>query len=613
MPLNTLRPEAGARFHQFVLGAMPVAAYLLGWEAPIWVAAGLSMAAIVSMRLAVAAQIWTFFWPQADDAPPIYFNHEVHRMDELVRTILLGTGLALLRTGHAMGWLAILSAASIAILAATTGFSFVTVFYAVPRALAQRFFGPHQPVVAAGFNGNARCMVCRALAAAPYHRCMWCNLSSVRSCCGLQTSMLLALMLVISFLLTSTLSPLVTKLLVTMSILGVVALGLAITRQTDDLVKTLSGLDEEHRRAERRCELLRRLALADSVQAVADESVAYVEANIQARRISIMLADEDGDVLRIAAARGLSAEAIQQTEVPIGQRICGRVFASGRPVVLRNVLSERPHEALGIEAAGAVASYPLVAAQMSAAGRKIGVINVTDRPGGEFGQTDLLELEFVAEATAISLASQLGRCDLERANLGALVTLAMAVEAKDPYTHGHSLRVELWSTAIGREMGLTGQRLQTLSRAAELHDIGKLAVPDSILQATRRLTQDEWNIIRDHPRRGAEMVKHLGFLREAQPAILYHHERVDGKGYPSGITGQEMPLEAKILGVADAYDAMTSARAYRPAMTHEAAVEELHRGCNAQFDPEVVEAFLRVSRRETGEVAVAASAASALG
>jgi HD-GYP domain-containing protein (c-di-GMP phosphodiesterase class II) len=570
----------------------------MGWEAPVWVALGLSVAAILSVRLALVAQLWTLVRPQAAAAPPLYFNHAVHRMDELVRTVLLGTGLALLRTGYGLGWISILAAASIAILAGATGFSFVTVFYALPRAAVLRLVRGPRAAAISGFTGNARCVVCRALAAAPYHRCMWCNLTSVRSCCGIQTSMLLALMLVISFLLTSTLSPMVTKLLVTLSIMGVVALGLAITRQTDDLVGTLDRLAAEYRRAEQRCALLKRMAMADCVQAVSDEAVTYVETHVQARRISIMLADEEEGVLRIAASRGIPDEAVQQTEVPIGQRICGQVFASGRPVILRNVLSERPHEALGIEAHGAVASYPLVAAQMSAAGRKIGVINITDKPGGEFTESDLTELEFVAEAAAISLASQLTCRDLERANFAAIVTLAMAVEAKDPYTHGHSLRVEQWSTAVGREMGMTGARLQTLSNAAELHDIGKLAVPDSVLQASRRLTQDEWAIIRDHPRRGADLIKHLRFLRDAQPAILYHHERLDGKGYPAGLVGDQIPLEAKILGVVDAYDAMTSERAYRSAMSHEAAVEELKHCSGTQFEPAVVDAFLRVQRDE---------------
>jgi len=597
MAAQSLRPEAGARFHQFVLGALPVFAYVVNWEAPVWATLALSMISIVSVRLAVIAHLWNLLSPSDRTAHPIFFHHGVHRLDESVRMTLLGLGLAALYCDLKMGWLPILAAAAIAILAGATGFSFVTVFYAVPKEALRRLARHAEPLAEPSREtGNPQCVVCRALGAAPYHRCLWCNLPTVRSCCGIQTSMILALLLVISFLLTAALEPMVTKLLVTMSIVAVVALALVITRQADDLVETLDGLEDEHQRDERRCAFLKRLALADSAQAVADEAVAYVNTHVGARRISLMLAEDD--VLRIMASRGIPEEVARQVAVPIGQRVCGQVFASGRPVVLRNILSERPHEALGIEAGGSVASYPLVSARLSAAGRKIGVLNATDKPDGEFSEDDLRELEFVSEATAISLSSQLTCRDLERANFAAMVTLALAVEAKDPYTHGHSLRVEAWATAIGNELGLAGTRLQMLSYAAELHDIGKLAVPDSILQANRRLTESEWAVIREHPRRGAELIKHLTFLKGAEPAILYHHERFDGAGYPQGLVGDRIPLEARILAVVDAYDAMTNVRAYRPAMSPEAATAELHRCSGLQFDPEIAATFLRLLGNE---------------
>jgi len=602
MALRTLRPGAGARLHQFVVGAIPVAAYLAGWAAPIWVAVGLSLAALISVRLVIVGRLWNLMRPAAEEPTLLSFYHGVHRWDESVRAILLGTGLALLLKHYALGWLPVLCASAIAILAGTTGFSFVTVFYAMARAITMRLAGRRARVAPPStLAGNPKCLVCRSLGEAPYHRCTWCNLPSVRSCCGIQTSMLLALLLVIAFLLTASLEPLVTKVLVTMSIVGVVALGLAITRQTDELVGTLEGLAEERRRAERRCAFLKRMAGAESVQGVADEAMAYTESVLSARRLSIMIAEED--VLHICSSRGIPEETARQVAVPVGERICGRVFASGRPVVMRNVLSERPHEALGIEANNAVASYPLVAAKMSAGGRKIGVINATDKPGGEFTDSELTELEFTAEAAAICLGSQLTTRDLEKANFAAIVTLAMAMEAKDPYMNGHSLRVRTWAIAVGRQLGLDGRRLQALSYAAELHDIGKLAVPDSILQAARRLTDSEWLIVREHPRRGAELIKHLTFLKDAQPAILYHHERLDGTGYPEGLKGDQVPLEARILAVIDAYDAMTSARAYRPALSHEAAAAELRRCGTTQFDPEVVDTFLRLLGDEVAATA----------
>ena len=592
-------PGAGARLHQFVVGAIPIMAYLAGWRAPVWVALGLSLAAMVSVRLVVVGRIWNLFRHHSNAPTLLNFYHGVHRWDEGVRGVLLGTGMALLLKGQTLGWLAVLAASAIAVLAGSTGFSFVTVFYAAGKAALRRIFRSKAApaVLARGASGNPKCLVCRSLGVAPYHRCTWCNLPSVRSCCALQTSLLLALLLVVAFLLTSTLHPVVTKVLITMSILAVVALALAFTRQTDDLVGSLESLAEEHRRAERRCSFLRRLAMVDSTKGAAEEAASYTADVLQARRISVMVAE--GNVLRILASRGIPEEEASQTAVPIGQRICGRVFASGQPLVLRNVLSERPHEALGLQAGNAVASYPLVAAPLSAAGRKIGVINVTDKPGGEFSAAELEELEFISEAVAITLAGRVTMECLERANFTSVATLANTMEAKDPYTIGHSSRVQAWATAVGRELGLSGARLQNLSRAGELHDIGKLTWSDNILNANRRLTDEEWAVVREHPRRGVGLLKHLTFLNDIQPAILYHHERLDGTGYPEGLTGSQIPLEAKILGVVDSFDAMTSARPYRPARSVEEAAAELRRCAGTQFEPTIVEAFLRLVENGT--------------
>jgi len=404
--------------------------------------------------------------------------------------------------------------------------------------------------------------------------------------------MLLVLMLVIAFLLNAALEPVVTKLLVTMSIVGVVALSLAITRQTNDLIGTLNSLERVRDRVERRCEFLKRLTEADSVQAAADATIEHLVRTVGVRRVSVMLA-EDGH-LRIAASQGIPADVAENVAVPIPSRICGRVFASGVPLVLEDVSAEAMFETLGLDTGTAMASFPLVAAPMQTAGRKIGVINVTGHEDGPFGADDLAELQFAAEAAAISLSSQVDHRYLVEANLATIRSLANAIEAKDPCTHGHSMRVQVWATAVAKALGLAGDRLRALSYAAELHDIGKIAIPDDVLKAPRRLSEQEWTVVQQHPRRGLEMVRHLVFLESARTAILHHHERLDGAGYPEGLTGSAIPLEARILAVVDAYDAMTSARPYRPPLSHEQAAAELRRCIGTQFDPECVDAFLRL-------------------
>ncbi len=597
MPERLRASTAGIRLHEFVAGGIPIAAYLLGWVPLVWVAVGLSLLALASDRLAIVA--W-FLWgrrhsyEREDPGPPL----ALFRLNEGTRVMLLGMGLALLLAGRAIGWLPILAAASTSILEGTTAFSFNLLTYAAAK-LALRRLGLKACRADTGpdaYPGNPNCVVCRNLGEAPYGRCHWCRLSSIRWCCGLQTSLLMVLLLVIAFLLNAALEPMMTKILVTTSILGVVTLSLVITRQTDDMIGTLTRLETAHRKIERRCQFLTRLALVDSVQAAADVVMDFTVGSLGARRVSIMGVEDK--TLRILASFGIPPEVAAAVSVPVPDRICGRVFATGAPVVLNDAASGAIGEMLGLTAAGEVlASYPLSVATMQTAGRKVGVINVTDRPSGPFTAEDLAELQFISEAAAIGLSSQMDRRDLEQSHYATIRSLALAMEAKDPCTHGHSMRVQAWATAVAKEIGISGRRLQDLMHAGELHDIGKLAVPDEILRAPRRLTPSEWAIVQEHPRRGVELIHHLAFLKATHPAILHHHEKVDGTGYPDGLVGDEIPLEARILAVADAYDAMTCERPYRPPLTQEEAAAEIRRMIGRQFDPQCAEAFLSLMAR----------------
>jgi putative nucleotidyltransferase with HDIG domain len=190
---------------------------------------------------------------------------------------------------------------------------------------------------------------------------------------------------------------------------------------------------------------------------------------------------------------------------------------------------------------------------------------------------------------------------LELSSLEAIETLNATVDAKDPYTAGHSQRVQEIALAVARELKLGAGQLDALRLAAPLHDIGKLRVPDAILLKPDRLTADEYEVIKRHPADGADIVCKLGRLREAVPLIRHHHERWDGKGYPDRLAGDAIPLEACVVGLADAWDAMTTDRPYHRALTREEAAEQVREGRGTQFAPDVVDAFFRVLRRGFGE------------
>ena len=175
-----------------------------------------------------------------------------------------------------------------------------------------------------------------------------------------------------------------------------------------------------------------------------------------------------------------------------------------------------------------------------------------------------------------------------------LSMLSRAIEARDPYTRGHSTRVTELAEAVAQRLGWSEERIASLRVGGPLHDIGKLAVSDEVLCKEGRLDDDELAQIREHPKIGAKLLFRVTALREAIPYVLYHHERWDGTGYPSGKAGEEIPVEARVLAIADAFDAMTSDRPYRSALSREEALAEVERCAGTQFDPKIARVFLEV-------------------
>jgi putative nucleotidyltransferase with HDIG domain len=177
---------------------------------------------------------------------------------------------------------------------------------------------------------------------------------------------------------------------------------------------------------------------------------------------------------------------------------------------------------------------------------------------------------------------------LKERSTAAMESLSATVDARDAYTAGHSRRVQQLALAIGRELRLSQPELELLGHAALFHDIGKLGIPDTILLKPASLTDGEWEVMSAHAEEGASIINRLGFLSDAVPAIRHHHERFDGQGYPDGLAGEDIPLGARIIHVADAFDSMLTTRVYRPARPAQEAVSELRRNAGTQFCPRCV-------------------------
>jgi putative nucleotidyltransferase with HDIG domain len=205
---------------------------------------------------------------------------------------------------------------------------------------------------------------------------------------------------------------------------------------------------------------------------------------------------------------------------------------------------------------------------------------------GPFAAVLVLIPLFVARWAMGQFAAQ------EGAYSATMAALCQAVETKDFYTRGHSERVSRGATLLARQIGMDAERVEAIRYAGMLHDVGKLGVPTKVLQKTGPLTEEELAAIQLHPMRGLEIVRQIGFLTEALDGIMHHHERMDGKGYPMGLAGDEIPEFARVIAVADAFDSMTSTRSYRGARSVEEAVAELRKCSGLQFDPVLVDAFI---------------------
>jgi len=184
---------------------------------------------------------------------------------------------------------------------------------------------------------------------------------------------------------------------------------------------------------------------------------------------------------------------------------------------------------------------------------------------------------------------------LEKTHFETIMAFSEALEARDEYTAGHSRRVMEYSKSIGQRMKLDKQDIESLKRSALLHDIGKIGIPDMVLKKEAKLTDEEYAIIKSHPETGASILKYIKSFKDLVAAVYHHHERFDGEGYPDGIKGKEIPLHARIIAIADTFDAMTSSRSYRKkALSLRTALGELERNKGNQFDPEITDIFIEI-------------------
>ena len=285
-----------------------------------------------------------------------------------------------------------------------------------------------------------------------------------------------------------------------------------------------------------------------------------------------------------------------QRKLRVGESLAGLAVMEKR-MVMADLTKDKLHTLYDLMQKEGMKSFLCVPLMIK--GKVIGALSIYSRRKIDYLSHDAKDfMSFLAEQCASALENARLYEEAKKAYISSIAALSSAIDARDEYTAGHSKEVAEYACAAGVELGLSLERLRILEYAALLHDIGKIGIPDYILLKPSSLDDSEWKIIRTHPRRGEEILKPLRFLKDVLVFVKQHQERYDGTGYPNGLKGEKISLEARILSVVDAYQAMTSRRPYRGAYSKREAVKELKDKSGTQFDLVVVNAFLKALEKK---------------
>ena len=330
--------------------------------------------------------------------------------------------------------------------------------------------------------------------------------------------------------------------------------------------------------------------------------VRYARDLLHAEHASLFLVDEEaGDIVLHISTNGSTGPALR---VPRGKGIIGHTIESGDVIFVSNAHEDGRHYTDAERHTGIITSsiiaVPLITRTVqlgqglgSAHTKIIGGIEAINRVNGLFTKEDaeLLQTLTSQAATVLQIAKLYG--DANELFLDTIQAMVASVDAKDPYTNGHSQRVSEFSVAIGRQLNLPAEELHQLRIGALLHDIGKIGIPDNILSKPGHLTAEEINKMKEHPTIGANIMKNVRLLREELPALAEHHEHIDGTGYPNGLAGDQISRFGRIVAAADVFDALTSIRPYRQPMDVEEVLNRMQHDSGSHFDGDCVQALIK--------------------
>lgn len=313
---------------------------------------------------------------------------------------------------------------------------------------------------------------------------------------------------------------------------------------------------------------------------------------VDAETCVILLINPESKELFVQWSHGLNKEYVESTRVPINEGISGWIVANNKAVIMEKLeedsrFNKRTHENYY---ANSFIGVPLVLK-----GEVIGVINANDkRLKNIFNNHDLSLLSGVATEAAIAIEHAAQYRDLQNRYLKSIAVLAKALDVKTKWTYNHTTNVAAYAGAIAKKLGLSKKQIGLVKQAGKLHDLGKVIVSDEILNKKGKLTEEERDKVRQHVKVSAEIIKPLGFMDDVSEIILQHHEHYGGQGYPMGLQKEKITIGARIIAVADAFDAIISERPYRKKSSIAEAVKELEKFSGTQFDPKVVKTLINL-------------------
>lgn len=323
-----------------------------------------------------------------------------------------------------------------------------------------------------------------------------------------------------------------------------------------------------------------------------EQIIRMTQRSLNTSAASILLFRDNDQELYFEAASGPVGKTLRQVKLSTQYGIAGQVARTGKPLIVNDVnRSEKFHKM--IDDTTGFSTESLICAPLSVNKKILGVIEILNKlDGTEFDEQDLEAAVSVANTAAMAIEHTRMHQIILDTYKSTIAMMATAIDTKIPKRCGHSRRVMEYTMLAGTYLSLSSEEMEILEYASILHDIGKISIDDSILSKSGYLTPAEEEVIRKHPDTGAELLKEIPFLAKASELVLHHHERYEGEGYPDGLNGEDIPMGARLIAVADAFDNMTTEHSDRPAMSIEDAINQLNKHSGTRFCPVAISALL---------------------